>query len=308
MQLRKSYFSFRSGFFKILITVLFFFNGSLCFAQALTDTSTGILLSTIVNKTTPEYYIKTANVVFPDILKGNETEASKYIVHFSNRRREYVIRMYKKGKNLLPKAAIILKKHNLPQELKVLMTLESAYNANAVSKAGAVGYWQIMDAVAKEYGMKYAKRGDKENVKGRLSKKGSKTNASSKSLARQKDDRKNFNKATTVAARYLKDRQRNLDDNWLLVVASYNCGVGNIWSAMEKCGMDNPKFWDVKKYLPEETQAYVMNFITLNVLFANYEKFVENKLQLRDEKVFVSKNLEQKNTAPLSETLASGLK
>ena len=37
-------------------------------------------------------------------------------------------------------------------------------------------------------------------------------------------------------------------------------------------------FWDIKKYLPAETKSYVMNFIALNVLFNNYEKFSKNTL------------------------------
>ena len=45
---------------------------------------------------------------------------------------------------------------------------------------------------------------------------------------KQSDDRTNFMKSTLVAARYLKDRCRNLNNDWLLIAASYNCGVGNV--------------------------------------------------------------------------------
>ncbi|MEI9957612.1 MAG: transglycosylase SLT domain-containing protein [Ferruginibacter sp.] len=69
-----------------------------------------------------------------------------------------MIRTYNKGKTYFPKAAAILTKNNLPNEFKVLVALESAFNGNAVSKAGAVGYWQIMDEVAREYGLKYSKQ------------------------------------------------------------------------------------------------------------------------------------------------------
>ena len=64
----------------------------------------------------------------------------------------------------------------------------------------------------------------------------------------------------------------------LLIVASYNCGVGNVWDAMKKTGKPDPDFWDIKDYLPAETRAYVMNFITLNVIFHNYDKFENNTL------------------------------
>ncbi|MBK9487131.1 MAG: transglycosylase SLT domain-containing protein [Chitinophagaceae bacterium] len=88
-----------------------------------------------------------------------------YIEKFSENRRAYLIRTYTRSKKYFPKATAILKKHNLPQELKVLLALESAFNGNAVSKAGAVGYWQIMDEVEKEYGLKYVAQQKKEEKK-----------------------------------------------------------------------------------------------------------------------------------------------
>jgi soluble lytic murein transglycosylase-like protein len=236
------------------------------------------------------------NVVFPEILTGNEDEALAYIEKFSENRRAYLIRTYTRSKKFFPKVTAILKKHNLPQELKVLLALESAFNGNAVSKAGAVGYWQIMDEVAKEYGLKYVAQEKKEEKIKVVKKKGEKTTPvvkATKKAATPKDDRKNFNKSTYAAARYLKDRSRNLDNNLLLMVASYNCGIGNVWEAMKKTGKTDPDFWDIKAYLPAETQAYVMNFITLNVVFHNYEKFTDNTLLFTPTKVKIE-NVEGK--------------
>lgn len=221
--------------------------------------------------------VKNSNVVFPEILRGNEEHAIEYIQGFSEKRRNYLLSMYERGKKLLPQAGEILKDHGLPEELKVLLALESAYNPNARSKAGAVGYWQFMDNVAREYGMKIAQiKAEKKRIKGRHAK---------VKETRTRDDRKNFVKSTTAAARYLCDRRRNLNDNWLLMVASYNCGVGNVWNAMEKSGLETPTFWDIKEYLPSETQAYVMNFITLNVIFANYDNFLNKNLIFKEEKI-----------------------
>lgn len=256
-----------------------------------------------------ENEVLASNVVFPDILKGNEEASLDYIEKFSVKRRDYLIRMYTKGKKLLPKAAGILRKYRLPEELKVLMILESAYNGNAVSRAGAVGYWQFMDEVAKEYGLRYVPRQTKEEtvvVKKVLRRRGRKITVEkiekkktditfSKEKGKLVDDRKNFNKATVAAAKYLKDRRVNLDDNWLLVVASYNCGVGNVWNAMEKCGKKNPDFWDIKKYLPEETRNYVMNFIALNVIYKNYDKFLKNSLVFKPAKQFTPADIFEEN-------------
>jgi len=217
-----------------------------------------------------------ANVVFPETLTGNEAETLQYIEKFATNRRAYLIRTYNRSKKYFPKVTEVLTKHNLPDELKVLLALESAFNGNAVSKAGAVGYWQIMDAVAREYGLKYI---PKQTAASKT--KPAKKNVANKAVAKKaagRDDRKNFAKSTNAAARYLSDRSKNLDKDLLLMVASYNCGIGNVWGAMKKTGKDDPDFWDVKEYLPSETQAYVMNFIALNVVFHNYEKFESNNL------------------------------
>ena len=277
----------------IILCVLTFFVGfKNITAQKQTDSATGPLLASLEKKTEPAYYIKKSNVVYPEILSGNEDESLAYIEKFSSRRRDYIIRMHNKGKILLPKAATILKKYSLPEELKILLTLESAYNGNAVSKAGAVGYWQIMDEVAKEYGMKYISQVSAAEKRKQLKLKSKKTGKKNKPVAKIKDDRKNFNASTHTAARYLKDRRRNLDNNWLLVVASYNCGVGNVWDAMKRSGKSNPSFWDIKNYLPAETRAYVMNFITLNVIFNNYDLFVKNKLDFKTVKEPLPEDLE----------------
>jgi len=257
------------------------------------DTAKKVLLASAEKEVESHFMIKPSNVVFPEILRGNETETLDYIENFSKRRRDYLIRMYTRGRQFLPKAATILNKYNLPAELKILLTLESAYNGNAVSKAGAVGYWQIMDEVAREYGMKYIAQlseAEKKRLLKQNSKKGIKPR---KTTAKPKDDRKNFNAATHTAARYLRDRRRNLDDNWLLIVASYNCGVGNVWKAMERSGLVSPTFWEIKNYLPAETRAYVMNFITLNVIFHNYELFLKNKLNFTAEKIMTPEELER---------------
>ena len=272
-------------------------------AGSFADTTKKRLLAAASAKDNAGVITLEPNVVFPDVLTGNEKEALLYIEKFSENRRAYLIRTYTRSKKYFPKATAILKKHNLPQELKVLLALESAFNGNAVSKAGAVGYWQIMDEVAKEYGLKYVAQQKKEEKKKAEKKKGEKTTPVAKTTTKKaptpKDERKNFNKSTYAAARYLKDRSRNLNNNLLLMVASYNCGVGNVWEAMKKIGKADPDFWDIKAYLPAETQAYVMNFITLNVVFHNYEKFTDNTLLFTPTKVKIE-NVEGKITDELT--------
>jgi membrane-bound lytic murein transglycosylase D len=252
-------------------------------ANPYADTAKKPLLASVSAKEKGNFITLEPNVVFPEILTGNEEKATSYIEKFSTNRRAYLIRTYNRSKKYFPKATAILKKYNLPQELKVLLALESAFNANAVSSAGAVGYWQIMDEVAQEYGLKYVAQVKEDEKKKDVKAVDVKTPVAKPVVV--KDDRKNFNKSTYAAARYLKDRSRNLNNNLLLMVASYNCGVGNVWNAMKKTGKTNPDFWDIKEYLPAETQSYVMNFMALNVVFHNYDKFTNNILLFTPTKV-----------------------
>ena len=220
--------------------------------------------------------VREANVVYPELLEEHAKYSLDYVEKFSINRRAYLQRTYLRSKKYFPKAYPILKKYSVPTEFAVLLALESAFNANAVSGAGAVGYWQIMDDVAKEYGLKIAANNKKTAAVVKAKPAAKKTIVAKKAVP--VDERKNFSKSTYTAARYLKDRMRNLDNDWLLIAASYNWGVGNIWNAMERTGKKHPTFWDIKNYVPAETKAYVMNFIALNVIFKNYEKFRTNSL------------------------------
>lgn len=221
--------------------------------------------------------IQQANVVFPELLQGNEEKTITYIEKFSNAKRDYVLRTYNKGKKYFPQAAQILKRYNVPQEYNVLLALESGFNSNALSKAGAYGYWQLMDEVAKEYGLKIYKNHN-SRIKTVKKSKGKHLAKHSEKRKTVHDQRSDFVQSTHVAARYLQDRIRNLGNKWLLIAASYNWGIGNVKAAMQRTGKTDPNYWDIEKYVPSETRAYVLNFIALNVIFNNYENFKDNSL------------------------------
>lgn len=243
-------------------------------AHSLTDTTKYLLAEKEAAYCTEVYK---ANVIFPELFSGNETRMCDYILQFAQNRRAYIIRMYEKSKRYFGKISGIFNKHGVPEEFRVLMVLESACSPHAVSKAGAVGFWQFMDAPAKEYGLKIVpnqrpgKKLPVHYVKGKK--------------VKATDDRSHFTKSTYAAAKYLRDRSKNLNNNWLLIAASYNWGIGNVWDAMKKTGLESPTYWDIEKYVPAETKFYVLNFITLNVLFQNYDAFLSEDLRFEDKEV-----------------------
>lgn len=199
--------------------------------------------------------VMVSNVDYPSVLNNHREETIDYVKKFSETRRESILKIYEKGKKYFPSIETVFEKYNIPLELKVLIALESGFNANAISPAGAVGYWQMMAAAAKHYGL----------------------NTTYSSKYKRTDDRKNLARSTVGAAKYLRDSHLLYNDI-LLTVGSYNCGVGGINNAIRKSGKKNATFWDIKNYLPSETRKYVMNFIAMNVILQNFDKFKNNEL------------------------------
>jgi membrane-bound lytic murein transglycosylase D len=88
---------------------------------------------------------------------------------------------------------------------------------------------------------------------------------------KKRDDRTDLYKSTNAAAKYLGYLYGQLND-WLLVVAAYNSGPTPIHRAIERTGSNN--FWDIKKYLPKETQGHVLAFIATASIFENMSSFI----------------------------------
>lgn len=59
-------------------------------------------------------------------------------------------------------------------------------------------------------------------------------------------------------------------DDWLLAIASYNCGPGNVKKAIKKAG-GKKDFWKIYQFLPKETRGYVPAFIAA-AYFMNYQE------------------------------------
>src|SRR6187401_621775 len=125
----------------------------------------------------------------------------------------------------------VLTYHGLPRELKYLAVIESYLKTYAVSWAGAVGPWQFMPETGRRMGLK--------------------VNAYT-------DERTDYYKSTHAAAKYLTELY-NRYNNWLLVIAAYNGGPGNVDAAIRKSKSTN--FWDLQHYLPAESRDHVKKYI-----------------------------------------------
>lgn len=131
----------------------------------------------------------------------------------------------------------ILSAHAVPAELKYLSVVESNLQIAAVSGAGAAGPWQLMPNEARRFGLIVSSR---------------------------YDERTNFYKSTEAAAKLLKELYAEYND-WLLVIAAYNCGKGGLNKAISRSGSRN--FYDLQMYLPEETRNHVKKYIATHYFF-----------------------------------------
>jgi membrane-bound lytic murein transglycosylase D len=131
----------------------------------------------------------------------------------------------------------ILINYGIPKEMKYLSVIESHLGAGGISWAGAVGPWQLMPGVAKEYGLQ---------------------------VGGYWDQRTDYFKSTHVASRIMKKLYAEFDD-WLLVVAAYNCGNGCVRSAIRRA--QSKDFWQLQYFLPEETRNHVKKFIATHLIF-----------------------------------------
>lgn len=141
-----------------------------------------------------------------------------------------------------------LYRYKLPMELKMLPVIESALIPRAESKAAAVGLWQFMLRTGKYYGLE---------------------------INSFVDERCDPAKSTEAACKYLKDMYKIYGD-WTLVIASYNCGAGNVNKALERFrsshgGADAKTYWDIYEYLPRETRGYIPAFIAATYAYTYYK-------------------------------------
>ncbi|MET0242726.1 MAG: lytic transglycosylase domain-containing protein [Flavitalea sp.] len=132
----------------------------------------------------------------------------------------------------------ILAQYGLPVELKYLAFIESELKIKAKSWAGAGGPWQLMPVTARQLGLVVNK---------------------------SRDDRYDYKKSTHAAAKYLIDLYKEFGD-WLLVIAAYNGGPGNVYKAIGKSG-GSRNFWKLQNYLPAESRMHVKKFIGTHYIF-----------------------------------------
>jgi len=166
---------------------------------------------------------------------------ASFIDYFVVRNRNYTQTMLERKAVYFPLFEKYLAQYGLPDELKYLSIVESGLHYGATSKSNAVGLWQFMTLTGKDMGL---------------------------DINYYVDERLDPEKSTIAACKYLKMLYRVFGD-WELVLAAYNCGLGKIQATKRRTGKEH--FWDMYDALPQETRAYVPQFVALtySTIYAN---------------------------------------
>ncbi|MBT8194940.1 MAG: LysM peptidoglycan-binding domain-containing protein [Bacteroidia bacterium] len=188
-----------------------------------------------------EYQQKVNSIVSPIRIDYNPT-IRNFIDVYAKHSREHTAKIIGLSDMYFPMIEELLDKEGLPLELKYLAIVESALNPNAVSRSGATGLWQFMYNTGRAYDLQ---------------------------IDSYVDERRDPYKSTLAAIEYFKDMYRKYGD-WHLVIASYNCGPGNVNKAIRRSGGETD-FWKIKNNLPRETRGYLPAFMAVTYLFNHLE-------------------------------------
>lgn len=146
----------------------------------------------------------------------------------------------KRSARYFPTIERILKEEGVPEDFKFLPLIESGLS-HVVSPAGAVGFWQLMEGTAKDYGLE---------------------------VNRTVDERYHLEKATRVACTYLKEAYAEFG-SWTLAAASYNMGMNGLRKQLER--QRGSSYFDLN--LNSETMRYVYRLAAIKEILSEPKSF-----------------------------------
>jgi hypothetical protein len=146
----------------------------------------------------------------------------------------------KKAARFFPVIERILAENGLPEDLKYIAVAESNLS-NAVSPAGAKGFWQFMKSAAEQYGLE---------------------------VNSEVDERYHIEKATQAACKYFK-YLKNRFGSWTMAAAAYNVGPTRLARTIEEQRAE--EYYDLN--LNEETSRYVFRLIAIKELMQDPSSF-----------------------------------
>jgi membrane-bound lytic murein transglycosylase D len=188
-------------------------------------------------------------------------KVEQFIQYFQTTARKAFSNWLARSEKYIPFMRNHLKENGLPEDLVYMALIESGFNPYAYSRSKASGPWQFIYLTGKRYGL---------NSNWWI------------------DERRDPEKSTIAAAKYLKDLY-DMFECWYLAAAGYNAGEKKIATAMKRYRTED--FWELTKYryLKQETKDYVPQMIAAALIAKDPEKYgfvgIEYQEPLRYDKV-----------------------
>jgi len=155
---------------------------------------------------------------------------------------------------------------NLPTELVLLPINESAYYPFSYSSAGATGIWQLMPGTASDFGLK---------------------------RTFWYDGRRDIFDSTNAALDYLTYLANYFNGDWLLAIAAYDTGEGNVQNAIARNLREGlpTDFWSLR--LASETRSYVPRLLALAAIIAHPDRYPVSLPPVEDKAVVGSVHIDK---------------
>ena len=183
------------------------------------------------------------NLTIPRNLTHPSTQSK---LKFYSTKQQFMDRVAERARPYIYHIVEELEKRNMPLDLALLPIVESAYQPFARSPRRASGIWQFIPGTGKHYGLK-------QNA--------------------WYDGRRDIVVATDAALNYLQKLHNDFDGDWLLALAAYNAGEGNVGRAVtQSVGKGkNGDFWSLQ--LKNETMGYVPSLMAVAEIISNPQKY-----------------------------------
>jgi membrane-bound lytic murein transglycosylase D len=149
---------------------------------------------------------------------------------------DYMARVSDRAQNYLYHISEEVERRNIPMEIALLPIVESAFQPFAYSHGRASGIWQFIPGTGRLYGLK---------------------------INWWYDGRRDVYASTRAALDYLEKLHQEFNGDWMLALAAYNAGEGNVGKAIKRNQRANKPtdFFSLK--LPKETRMYVPRLLAV---------------------------------------------
>lgn len=169
---------------------------------------------------------------------NSSTYENNYLIYYFSQKTAKCPTLFSLLKYYEPIINENLEHNNLPQELKLLPAVLSAFNPNSDNGIGGAGYWHLNYPQAIKYGL---------------------------IVNDLVDERRDFEKSTKSATAYLNDLYKTYN-TWELTLTAYSSGVVTVNKLLKRHSAKNYK--EIYPYLPKETKDLVQAFVAMNYVYS----------------------------------------